>query len=41
MTNAGAQFVDKEVVIDGNVITSRNPYDLPAFNKEIVRFLTK
>jgi protease I len=37
--NAGAKFVDKEVVVDDNLITSRNPYDLPAFCKEIVRFL--
>lgn len=39
MVNAGAKFVDKEVVVDGNLITSRNPYDLPAFCKEIVKFL--
>ncbi|MCM8782404.1 MAG: type 1 glutamine amidotransferase [Candidatus Omnitrophica bacterium] len=37
--NAGARFVDKEVVVDGNLITSRNPYDLPAFCKEIIRQL--
>jgi protease I len=37
--NAGARFVDKEVVADKNLITSRNPYDLPAFSKEIIRFL--
>lgn len=29
--NAGAEFVDKEVVIDGNLISSRQPGDLPAF----------
>ena len=29
--NAGATYVDKEVVVDGNVITSRKPDDLPAF----------
>ena len=37
--NAGAKYVDKEVVADGNLITSRNPYDLPAFCKEIVNYL--
>jgi len=37
--NAGAQFTDKEVVVDGNLITSRNPYDLPAFCGEIIKFL--
>lgn len=31
MTNAGATFVDMEVCVDGNVITSRTPADLPAF----------
>ena len=31
MVNAGATFVDQEVVVDGNVITSRKPDDLPAF----------
>jgi protease I len=41
VVNAGAKFVDKEVVVDGNLITSRNPYDLPAFCKAIVRFLEK
>jgi protease I len=29
--NAGAKYVDEEVVVDGNVITSRKPDDLPAF----------
>ena len=41
MVNAGAAFVDKEVVVDRNLITSRNPYDLPAFCREIIRFLRK
>lgn len=36
LRNAGAQVVDQEVVIDGNLITSRNPDDIPAFNKAIV-----
>ena len=39
--NAGARYIDKEVVVDGNLITSRNPYDLPAFCREIVKFLKK
>ncbi|MEJ2040862.1 MAG: DJ-1/PfpI family protein, partial [Desulfosarcinaceae bacterium] len=29
--NAGASYVDKEVVVDGNLVSSRNPGDLPAF----------
>lgn len=36
MENAGAQWLDEEVVVDGNLITSRNPNDLPAFVKTIV-----
>lgn len=39
LINAGSRFHDKEVVVDGNMITSRNPYDLPAFCKEIVKNL--
>lgn len=36
LSNAGAQWEDKECVHDGNLITSRNPNDLPAFCKEII-----
>ncbi len=36
MVNAGAQWVDREVVRDGNVITSRSPADLPAFMRAII-----
>jgi protease I len=31
--NAGAEYLDQEVVIDGNLVTSRQPDDLPAFIK--------
>jgi protease I len=37
MTNAGATFVDQEVCVDGNVITSRTPADLPAFVVAVMR----
>ena len=37
IVNAGAKFLDQEVVVDGNLITSRTPYDLPAFCREIIR----
>jgi protease I len=37
LRNAGAQPVDEEVCIDANIITSRNPDDLPAFCETIVR----
>jgi protease I len=36
LTNAGAQWQDSEVVVDGNLITSRNPQDLPAFNEKLI-----
>ncbi len=39
LVNAGAEFVDEEVVRDGNVITSRTPNDLPAFCREIIAAL--
>lgn len=41
MVNAGAAWVDREVVVDGNLITSRKPDDLPAFCREIVKALAK
>ncbi|MFP3940975.1 MAG: type 1 glutamine amidotransferase domain-containing protein [Acidobacteriota bacterium] len=36
LENAGARWVDREVVTDGNLVTSRNPNDLPAFNAKTV-----
>jgi protease I len=36
ITNAGATWVDQQVVEDGNLITSRNPDDLPAFSKALL-----
>ena len=37
LQNAGAKWVDEEVVIDGQLVSSRNPGDLPAFNRELLR----
>jgi protease I len=37
MIHAGAKYVDEEVVVDGNLISSRMPGDLPAFCREISR----
>lgn len=39
LSNAGANWVDQEVVIDGNLISSRKPDDLPAFNKALISAL--
>jgi protease I len=36
LRNAGAEWVDEEVVVDAGLVTSRNPDDLPAFNAKIV-----
>ena len=39
LRNAGAEWVDEEVVVDGNLVTSRKPDDLPAFNRELFALL--
>jgi protease I len=36
LKNAGAQWVDQEVVVDGNLVTSRKPDDIPAFNRAMI-----
>jgi protease I len=36
LRNAGAEWVDQEVVRDGNLVTSRKPDDIPAFNREMI-----
>jgi protease I len=36
LMNAGANWVDKEVVVDGNLVSSRNPDDIPHFNREMI-----
>ncbi|HLZ42454.1 MAG TPA: type 1 glutamine amidotransferase domain-containing protein [Candidatus Sulfotelmatobacter sp.] len=41
LKNAGANWVDKEVVQDGRFVTSRKPDDLPAFNREMVRLFAE
>lgn len=41
LENAGATWQDSEVVVDGNLITSRNPDDIPAFTKALVDALER
>jgi protease I len=41
LENAGAHWVDAEVVVDGQLVTSRKPDDLPAFNREITRLFAQ
>jgi protease I len=40
LENAGGDVVDEEVVVDGNLITSRKPDDIPAFSKALIAALT-
>ena len=39
LKNAGANWVDKAVVVDGNLVTSRKPDDLPDFNRAFIELL--
>jgi protease I len=41
LKNAGANWVDREVVTDGQFISSRKPDDLPAFNRTLIEALGK
>ncbi len=41
LKNAGGSYEDREVVIDGNLVTSRQPSDLPAFTREMMKLLKR
>ncbi|HEX4192012.1 MAG TPA: DJ-1/PfpI family protein, partial [Stellaceae bacterium] len=41
LKNAGANWVDREVVREGNLVTSRKPDDLPAFCREMIDLFQK
>jgi len=41
LRNAGAEVVDEAAVVDGNMVTSRGPQDIPIFNREMVALFTK
>jgi protease I len=41
LRNAGAEWVDQEVVIDRNLVSSRRPDDLPAFNREMIELFSR
>ena len=41
LENAGGEVVDQEVAVDGNLITSRNPDDIPAFSKALLAALSE
>lgn len=41
LKNAGASWVDEEVCVDGGLVTSRNPDDIPAFNREMIEVFAR
>ncbi|MGA9668146.1 MAG: type 1 glutamine amidotransferase domain-containing protein [Terracidiphilus sp.] len=41
LKNAGANWVDDEVVVDGQFVTSRKPDDIPAFNKAVIESVAR
>lgn len=41
LINAGARWVDQEVVVDGHLVTSRKPDDIPAFNKAMIELFSE
>lgn len=40
LINAGGVWVDKPTVLDRNILTSRNPNDIPQFNEEMIRLFS-
>jgi protease I len=41
LRNAGAEWVDEEVVVDDNLVSSRKPDDIPAFNREMIAVFSR
>lgn len=41
LINAGAHWVDREVVVDQGLLTSRKPADIPAFNEQMIKLFSK
>ena len=41
LRNAGAEWVDQDVVVDQNLVSSRKPDDLPAFNREMLALFSQ
>jgi protease I len=41
LRNAGAEWVDREVVVDGNLVSSRKPDDIPSFNREMINLFSQ
>jgi protease I len=41
LENAGANWQDREAVVDGNLVTSRGPQDIPAFNRAVIALIAE
>jgi protease I len=41
LRNAGAEWVDREAVVDGNLVSARKPDDLPAFNRAMIQLFSR
>jgi protease I len=41
LRNAGAEWVDSEVIVDQNLVSSRKPDDIPAFNREMLKLFAQ
>ncbi|HEY3531756.1 MAG TPA: DJ-1/PfpI family protein, partial [Casimicrobiaceae bacterium] len=41
LTNAGARWTDEEVVVDGDLVTSRKPADIPAFSRHLIEVIAE
>jgi protease I len=41
LRNAGAEWVDQEAVVDGNLVSSRKPDDMPVFNREMIDLFSR
>lgn len=41
LRNAGAEWMDQEAVVDGNLVSSRKPDDIPAFNREMLALFSR
>jgi protease I len=41
LRNAGAEWIDQQVVVDGNLVSSRKPDDIPAFNREMLNLFSR
>lgn len=41
LRNAGAEWLNREVVVDGNLVSSRQPDDIPSFNREMLKLFSR